>query len=331
MNPSQRQSLITHLFGGPIPALWCPPLTFFSQPGSFDAKQIEEHLTTLHPHVGGLLIPGSTGEGWQMHDQEIAELLEISLHIAAGLGIRVLVGILKTDTDSVLRTIDLLGPTLSAKGCVGITVCPPKGRDLDQLRIAQSLRRVLAMNIPTALYQLPQVTENEMTPDTVADLANEFPNFYMFKDTSGKDRVALSGKDFGGVFLVRGSEQNGYARWTRRVGGPYDGFLLSTANVFAPELSRIIRMQMNGDAGAAAELSDRLERLVEKAFQIVANHPDGNPFTNANKLLLEVRRLGKHASKRLPPMLYSGNRLPPELLAAFVGLIDQHPWLDQSI
>ncbi len=330
MNPSRRQLLIKQLFGGPIPSLWCPPLTFFSQQGEFDARQIEKHLTTLPPYVGGLLIPGSTGEGWQMSDQEIAKLLKISLHIAYGLGIKVLIGILKTDADSVLRAIDLLGSTLSAKGCVGITVCPPKGKDLDQSQVARSLYRVLSMNIPTALYQLPQVTENEMTADTVAELANAFPNFYMFKDTSGKDRVAMSGRDFGGVFLVRGSEQNGYAKWTRRAGGPYDGFLLSTANVFAPELSRMIRLQQDGQAAAAEELSDRLERLVAEAFQLVAKHPDGNPFTNANKLLLAVRRFGKQASKQLPPMLYSGNRLPPELLDTFIGLIDQHPWLDQS-
>ena len=50
---------------------------------------------------------------------------------------------------------------------------------------------------------------------TVAALAGEFPNFILFKDTSGADRVAQSGLDLGGVFMVRGAEVGGYSRCER--------------------------------------------------------------------------------------------------------------------
>ena len=78
---------------------------------------------------------------------------------------------------------------------------------------------MLGLGYPIALYQLPQVTENEITPETVAELASRFPNFYLFKDTSGEDRVALADLDLQGVFLVRGAEGQ-YHQWPRAVGGP---------------------------------------------------------------------------------------------------------------
>lgn len=62
--------------------------------------------------------------------------------------------------------------------------------------------------------QLPQVTRNQMSPELVARLARQFAHFLLFKDTSGRDRVAVSGLDFTGVFLVRGMEGE-YARWLK--------------------------------------------------------------------------------------------------------------------
>lgn len=68
-------------------------------------------------------------------------------------------------------------------------------------------------------------------------LAGRHPNFILSQDTSGADRVALSGLELEGVFLVRGAE-GGYDRWTKPA-GPYDGCLLSTANTFAAELHEV--------------------------------------------------------------------------------------------
>ena len=119
----------------------------------------------------------------------------------------------------------------------GFTVCPPKGREMSQGDIRASLDRVLSKGLPVSLYQLPQITENEMAPDTVPWLAERHPNFVMLKDTSGADRVAAAG--FRDVFLVRGAEGD-YSKHLAISGGAYDGFLLSTANVFGPQLAQII-------------------------------------------------------------------------------------------
>src|SRR2546422_5287420 len=44
------------------------------------------------------------------------------------------------------------------------------------------------------------------SPELVASLARQFPNFILLKDTSGADHVALSGQKLENVFLVRSEE-----------------------------------------------------------------------------------------------------------------------------
>ena len=325
MTHSNRSELQQRLFPGGIPKLWCPTLSYFSAAGTFDARRMAEHLQRLSPHVEGLLVPGSTGEGWEMSDQQIIDLLDLVLPIATGLGMRVLVGVLKTETEQVLRAIDDLQSHLASPAVVGITVCPAKGAELTQAEIRSGLARVLALGIPTALYQLPQVTQNEMSSDTVANLAREYSNFIMFKDTSGEDRVANSQDDLSGVFMVRGSEKNGYAKWLRSAGGNYDGFLLSTANCFAGQLAQIIADCDAGKQDAADELSETTSRTVGIAFELASSVNVGNAFTNANKAIDHLLVHGSKYRNMDTPMLISGARLPIELLDS---LVQRCPWLD---
>jgi dihydrodipicolinate synthase/N-acetylneuraminate lyase len=329
--PDRRRDLMGRIFPDGVPRLWCPPLTHFRAAGKPDAERIRRHLAQMAPHARGILVPGSTGEGWEMTDEDIRGLLSIVLDAAAENVVHVLVGVLKTEIDAVLECIESTAAWLRSRGVagvgdlpgvVGFTVCPPKGAGLSQDQIRAALASVLEPGYPTALYQLPQVTENEMAPETVQELAAEFPNFYLFKDTSGEDRVAKAGLDLGGVFLVRGAEGN-YAGWTGAAGGPYDGFLLSTANVFAHELNRILELLAAGRPGQARELSDRLEAVVNPCFEMVADFPAGNPFTNANKALDQVMAYGSHALDREPPILYSGVRLPRRFVERAVHLLHQ--------
>ncbi|MGN6134757.1 MAG: dihydrodipicolinate synthase family protein, partial [Aureliella sp.] len=306
MHRTERSQLQQRLFPGGIPRLWCPTLTYFRAAHALDPQRTAAHLERLAPFVRGVLVPGSTGEGWEMNDREIRQLLETVLPCAARLGMRTLIGILKFDTPEMLAAIDQLKDLIEHPAAVGITVCPPRGAGLDQMKLADSLRRVLERQLPTAIYQLPQVTQNELAPETLAKLADEFPNWFMFKDTSGEDRVALSGVDLQGVFMVRGSERGGYAKWTRGAGGPYDGFLLSTANCYAAELAQIIELLDRGELAAAQQLSARLEQIVAAAFELVQDFPSGNPFTNANKILDHIQVHGDQAATVPAPLLISG-------------------------
>jgi dihydrodipicolinate synthase/N-acetylneuraminate lyase len=330
MNTTEaRRRLQSTQFPAGIPRLWCPTLTHFQSAAEPDAARIHAHLRQLAPFVKGLLVPGSTGEGWEMTDADIRKLLGIVLDAAQDSRMQVLVGVLKTNTEAVLECLDSMQDFLEHPAVAGVVVCPPKGKELSQLAIHQDLARVLRCGRPTALYQLPQVTENEMSADTVAELANEFPNFILFKDTSGTDLVAQSSRELGGVFMVRGSEQGGYASWTRGARGPYDGFLLSTANVFASELDSVLRLLDAGNIEAAQVLSSRLEEVVQKAFAMVSAFPVGNAFANANKVLDHCLAHGAAAGQYAPPLLYSGESLPVRFIDAGVSLLREHSLLPE--
>jgi len=353
-----RQALTRRLFPQGIPRLWCPTLTHFSAKGKLDELRIRKQLRTLAPHVRGLLVPGSTGEGWEMSAADIRSLLSVVLDAAKPEGIGVLIGVLKTNVDAVLTCIDStvawLKETPWQSSVVGFTVCPPKGRNLSQSAILDALSAVLEKSLPTALYQLPQVTENEMSPETVATLAERYPNFYLFKDTSGKDCVALSqggvaevapvaevarlrrngrivanSATFGGVFLVRGAEGD-YAKWPKSAGGPYDGFLLSTANVFARQLVEIQSLLDRGQRDEAATLARRIEAVVKRCFETVTGFPTGNPFTNANKALDHVMAYGRAALTHEPPLLYSGVRLPAAFIENAFDLLRESQFLPET-
>jgi dihydrodipicolinate synthase/N-acetylneuraminate lyase len=327
-----RQEITTELFGGTIPRLWCPAITHFKGPKSVDRGRTHNHLEVLSRNIRGLLIPGSTGEGWDMSDEEILALLDVVLDKTKETQQLLLVGILKTTTEEMVAAIEgtiswlLDRAGVSAwedafrkLGVRGFVVCPPGGAELTQEEISAGLSAVLDLGYPTALYQLPQVTQNEMTPATAASLAERFDNFFMLKDTSGGDKVALSGDLAGyaskgpasgsGVFLVRGAE-GGYSRWPKAGGGPYDGLLLSTTNSFPEELSAVLDFLASGDTAEAEKLSRRVEEAVSTVMTEMASFTAANAFATTNKVFDHVRAWGARSIDIEPPMVYDGTRLP---------------------
>ncbi|TVR06983.1 MAG: dihydrodipicolinate synthase family protein, partial [Spirochaetaceae bacterium] len=302
-------------FPNGIPELWCPMITHFRAPATPDTERVHALMAHIAPWVHGILIPGSTGEGWDMSDRDILRLLEVVLERASALGQHVLIGALKptaaemnTSIDATLALLSSLtgradpSAAMDAAGVAGFTVCPPTGADLPQSALQQGLEDVLARGLPTAVYQLPQVTRNELMPETVEDLAHRYQNFFLFKDTSGEDRVAKAALDYQDVFFVRGAE-GGYSRWPRSAGGLYDGFLLSTANPFSAELGEMLAHLHAGRQEEADRISDRIARCVEIMFPLAGAVKAGNAFANANKVFDHLRAWGPEAEAVEPPML----------------------------
>jgi dihydrodipicolinate synthase/N-acetylneuraminate lyase len=321
---AERTALMRHLLPDGTPTLWCPLLTHYTAQGTLDKERMRRHLGFLQGSVKGYLVPGSTGDGWELREDEKRELTDFMLEEASQRGLHLLLGVLETEAAAMQRGIEALmqhlrarhaGTTdldaLAAASVCGFTVCPPRGAELSQDEIEHALDGLLALGLPLSLYQLPQVTANEMAPETVARLAQRHPNFLLLKDTSGADRVARSGlRD---VFLVRGAEGN-YASHLHLGGGAYDGFLLSTANGFGPQLAQMID-DLRADRHAQAQtFSDCLSALVEEVFSAAQQLPHGNAFTNANKAIDHFMAHGPTAAGVTPPRLHAGVRLPQDFI-----------------
>lgn len=339
----ERAEIREQFFPEGIPRLWCPLITHYNEDGSFAAERSKAHIAHLSPYVHSFLAPGSTGDGWEMSPEERLELIEMLRDPIAEIDGHLLLGVLETEQGAAADEVAKLNERyrLNQPGTIcGVTVTAPKGASLAQDIIAAELAEVLELGVPTALYQLPQITENEILPETSAELSLEFPNFYMFKDTSGEDKVAMSGGVPENLFLVRGAEGD-YYRWYQASGGPYDGFLLSTANGFAPQLARIIELsdagqealgrQAESDALTEARgLSDTLSKAVEEIFAAVSDLSFGNPFANGNKSVDHWMAFGPKAGSQDSPMTHSGQRIPASILEQVGGILEDAGFLPKK-
>ena len=167
-----------------------------------------------------------------------------------------------------------------------------------------------ATTLPVAVYQLPQVTGCVLEPRTVLDLVSS-GRVAMFKDSSGSDAVAAAGAALGAVAL-RGAEGN-YAE-ALRPAGAYDGWLLSTGNVFAGCLQEVAASLRKAGSDAAAALSADLTHAVARVFNAAQQVGFGNAFSNANRACDHVLAWGARWRDADPPLSVSGAPLPLILL-----------------
>lgn len=325
----KRRAITRDLFPEGIPLLWSPLLTHYRDDGSIDIERMKIHLRQVAPWCKGLLVPGTTGDGWELNDEETLVVTRFVLNMAEQFKIKLLLGALRTDMEAVKGIISLMRSLidekrpgtsgtiegLGAAGVCGFTVCPPKGKLLTQEFIEKSLSDILDTGLPVALYQLPFVTENELAPATFERLVQRYPNIIFFKDSSGRDLIAASPVDKGDVFLVRGGEGD-YIKWLKKAGGPYDGFLLSVTNSFSPELASMIAALEAGDRQVAQDISERITKVIFATIPLVRSLPCGNAFTNANKAIDHYYAFGPKAAEKEGPVLKGGIRIPREIIVA---------------
>jgi dihydrodipicolinate synthase/N-acetylneuraminate lyase len=292
----------------------------------------------MAPYVKGYLAAGSTSDGWVLNAEQHQAVTTLALESAAKHKQRILVGVLKPTFQEQLEALretakwitgssssSTAGKLIQRNDC-GFTVCAPRGASLTPMEMEYALSNYLELGLPIALYQLPQVTQNEIPPDLIYSLIIKYPNLVLFKDSSGNDAVAKYKKKRGDLSLLRGAEGD-YARWYVGSGGPYHGFLLSTANCFSASLHQIIDGFTNGHIDGSMKESNRLSALVHDLFAIVANLKDGNAFANSNKSADHFMAYGPKAASLPPPRLQSGNRLPVEVLQAAGDALRRHGYM----
>ncbi len=329
-----RQALLARLLPAGAPLLWCPLLTHYRDDGAPDLDRIGRQLDAIRPFVGGLLLCGSTGDGWEMDEEERQRVIADVLPLARARGFAVLLGVLKATAAGMRHALAATVAALSAqagvdddpaeafrhRGVAGLTICAPHGDGLTQSEIGEALESMLATGVPLSLYQLPQVTRNRIAPETYRALVAKHPNLLMLKDTSGEDELADCADPADGVILLRGAE-GGYARHPKTGGGRYDGALLSTANGLGASLATVFDLLAQGRREAAVELATRVQVVVDAAFGAAADLPAGNAFTNANKAIDHVMAYGSDAATATPPRLHAGSRLPRPLIEAVADVL----------
>ncbi|HEX7969755.1 MAG TPA: dihydrodipicolinate synthase family protein [Stellaceae bacterium] len=297
-----------------------------------DRERMAAHVASLRPHVRQFLLAGSTGDGWEL---ELGHLLDLAA-LARDAGVfdpasRVLFGLLRRSTDEVVEWAAALERDFKSEGMpaadfAGFAVCPPADAHAGQDAIRRHYERVLeATSRPIAVYELPQVTGCAIAPSTLRALAAN-PRITMFKDSSGADTVARAGP-IEGVVMLRGAEGD-YVE-ALRPEGPYDGWLLSTANVFAEDFRRILRLRDAGKADQARDISALLSRQIAALFKAAGEVPFGNAFSNANRAGDHLLAHGSAWRSAPAPLTVSGHPLPRDLLAEAAQILARHPGIPE--
>jgi 4-hydroxy-tetrahydrodipicolinate synthase len=322
----------------PHDPLWVPLLTHYRRRGgavAVDAERMASHIAAIQPGVRQFLMAGSTGDGWEIGLPEFMDIIALTRRADIFANTRLLFGALRPTTAEVVAWVEALEPNLAQHGppagqFAGIAVCPPIDPDASQDTILAHYRTILdSTRLEVAVYQLPQVTGCRIAADTMRRLA-EHPRVTMFKDTSGEDTVAQAGP-LPGVVLVRGAE-GGYVEALKPT-GPYDGWLLSTGNVFGALLRRMIELHQDGETKRATQLSAVMTGLVDALFGAAQELPFGNAFSNANRAADHLRAVGRGWRDVPPPITASGQPLPASLLAAaedilgFLPCVPEHGYL----
>ncbi len=296
--------------------LWVPLLSHYAGDGSLDAPRCRSHIGSLYPLVRQYLVGGTTGDGWGMSDRVLGQWLGLcsdSLERDQAL----LVGAFAETTEGVVERARRIEAHFRERPTrarfLGLTLCAQVDEAASQPAILDHFRAALAAtSLPVAIYQLPQITGCEIAPETFAQIAED-SRVVLFKDTSGGDSIALSGGPFGGARLLRGAE--GRYGEQLKPSGPYDGWLLSTANVFGAELREIADYVADGAVEQAAALSDRLSAVVSALFA-EAQSLGNNAFADVSRGGDHIRANGRDWASQPPPRRADGSELPRGFLAS---------------
>ena len=298
-----------------FPTLWFPPLTYYKEEGKIDFEKMEQELAKIYPYSQGVLIPGSTGDAWVLDDVRQEEIVRFFLKGFSFGRFAVMLGALKPTVEETLASIarwcevlrDMAGmednkAAMEKLGVKAFVFCVPNGMT-DPAEQKEAMSRILSNDLPMAFYQLPGVTGVTVEPALISELADEFDNLIVAKDSGGKDEMAKSGLLNGKLTLLRGAEGDP-AELVLGDNACYDGLLLSTVNCFAAEYDAFLKEEKTY-AGFGDVITD--------VFAEAAKAPVSNAFSDAVRAICHAKEYGEEAAEK-DCYCYEGSQLPVRLI-----------------
>lgn len=297
-----------------FPTLWFPPLTYYKEGGIIDTCRMAEALEEIYPYSKGVLVPGSTGDGWVLSQDKQEDIVRFFLK-GFGFGrFSMMIGALKQTADETLASIGRWCKILCEESgredpseamkdldVKAFVFCVPAGVDDKDAQIRE-MSRILDTGLPMAFYQLPLVTGVTVDPAVIRELTDKYDNLIIAKDSGGKDEMALSGLLGDRLMLLRGAEGDP-SDMILGESPVYDGLLLSTVNCFAREHCDL----MNGKRSYSG-----YGDVISEVFDAVTD-PVSNAFSDAVRAICWAEAYGPEACSR-DCYCYNGEKLSPELI-----------------
>lgn len=265
----------TKVFKGIIP----PVSTIFNKERKLEKNQMRRLIDFLiNSGVNGLFFLGTGGEFSQMSTEERKAVAEFAIkHVDHQ--VPVLIGTGSTNT----REAVLLSEHAQEMGADGVVVINPYYWSLSDKNLFNYYSDIAKLiDIPIILYNFPNLTGQDLTPNFVSDLANTHPNIVGIKDTVDSighiHEMILKVKQNNPKFSVLAGFDNHLFN-TLLLGG--DGSITASVN-FAPHLSvGIYNAFLEGNLVEAKSLHQQLS-ILPSLYQL------DSPFVNVVKEAMKL-------------------------------------------
>lgn len=241
-------------------------VTPFTENGAVDFAAVAKVVDNLvEGGVDYILVLGTTGETPTLTTDERKALIRFVRERVAG-RVQLMVGVggnCTRDVVATLRTWDL-------SGYDAVLSVNPYYNKPNQEGLYQHFKAIAeASPLPIMLYNIPGRTGVNMTPETIARLAKDFPNIIGVKEASGNleqmERVkALTPSDF---LLISGDD--GLTVEVIKRGGV--GVISVLANAYPAETKEIVTLALLNKIEEAEQKLQALDGIISALFE------EGNP------------------------------------------------------
>ncbi|WP_077625111.1 dihydrodipicolinate synthase family protein [Sediminibacillus massiliensis] len=310
-------------FKGIIP----PVSTIVNDEGTLEKEQMGQLIDHLiEAGVDGLFFLGTGGEFSQMSVQEREKVASFAVNYI-NKRVPVLIGTGSTSTRESVR----LSQHAERVGADGIVVINPFYWNLTEENLLNYYKQVSdSVNLPIILYNFPNLTGQDLTPELVLKIADQNENIVGIKDT-----VDSIGHIREVITKVKGKHPHfsvfcgfdDHLFNTLQLGG--DGAISASAN-FAPQLSiGIYEACQNGDLSKAAELHRKLA-ILPSLYKL--DSPFVNVVKEATKMcginvstevLAPSQKLREEKLKQMRGILEIAEVLPKESTTGEQSYFDQ--------
>jgi 4-hydroxy-tetrahydrodipicolinate synthase len=152
-------------WGGVFPAIITP----FTKSGEIDEAKFRELLDLLISEgIDGVVVAGCTGESWALKDEERLHLFGLAVDVANG-RIPVIGGTSGIVTGDVME----LSAATKETGAEGVLILPPYFARVGRREVIHHYKVISdGARVPIMLYNLPNRTNFNLTPDVVDELSD---------------------------------------------------------------------------------------------------------------------------------------------------------------
>ncbi|OAA87737.1 dihydrodipicolinate synthase family protein [Clostridium coskatii] len=156
-----------------LKGVFTPMITIFDENGQFDSKSNKAMIEKLiSDGIYGICILGTTGEFFNLTFEEKKQYIKFASEVING-RVKLIVGTGSTNLKEVIE----LGKFAEENNADAILVLPPFYFKLDDNHVFEYFSIIAEnTNLPMILYNIPQNTKVNLSPDLILKLANKYEN-----------------------------------------------------------------------------------------------------------------------------------------------------------